>query len=154
LIVSENMKKNTIILVTAIILFLIAEFFVFFEFGTSTQQMTTIAEIESDRTAWVNKTVTVEGILSNQYFIQPWETSPILWKLTKDNQIILVAINATELKDSEYALEQILNHDSALVTVYGTLIIGYIVISNTRYGSVSIPPWTYEYIQAQKIILR
>ncbi|HXX88485.1 MAG TPA: hypothetical protein VEH86_08580, partial [Candidatus Acidoferrum sp.] len=75
------MKKNTIILVTAIILFLIAEFFVFFEFGTSAQQMTTIAEIESDRTAWVNKAVTVEGILSNQYFIQPWETSPILWKL-------------------------------------------------------------------------
>jgi hypothetical protein len=75
------MEKKIVILGVACILFLVGEFFVFFEFRTPVHQTTTLDEIISNPSAWVNKTVTVEGNLSGPIFFMSSEYSPYNYKL-------------------------------------------------------------------------
>ena len=58
------MRKKTTILATVCVIIVVVVFFEFYVFKTSTPQATTVSIVMSDPSAWVNKTVAVEGNIS------------------------------------------------------------------------------------------
>jgi hypothetical protein len=73
------MRKKVIVLVTACVIIAVVASFEFWALRTPTQPITSLNAITSDPSAWVNRTVTVEGDLGslNIFGYYPIESNPI-----------------------------------------------------------------------------
>ncbi|MGA2768914.1 MAG: hypothetical protein ABSF24_11470 [Candidatus Bathyarchaeia archaeon] len=77
------MGKKVTVLVTVCFMIIVAVFFEFFVFRTPVQQTISVDEIASSPSAWLNRTVLVEGNMSGpSLFLQPEMFSPWQYNLT------------------------------------------------------------------------
>jgi hypothetical protein len=83
------MRKKTTILATACVIIVVVVFFEFYVFKTPTQQATTVNIIMNDPSAWVSKTVVVEGNIS--YYINLLEGMPWNYQLSSNGATIGVS---------------------------------------------------------------
>jgi len=82
-----NLRKKTTFLLTVCIMILVVVFLGFYVFNNLYQQTTPVKEIIHDPSSWVNKTVTVEGILAN--VPQP---NPTYYGLFPENQTVFLNV--------------------------------------------------------------
>jgi hypothetical protein len=64
------MGKKTTILVTASVMIVVVVFFEFLVLRAPPQQMTSVDEIVSNSSAWLNRTVVVEGNLKGPFLLK------------------------------------------------------------------------------------
>ena len=132
------MGKKSTILATACIIIVVVVFFELYVFKTPMQETTTVSIIMSDPSAWVSRTVTVEGNL----YIFPFPVivqSPYGYELSSDGQMIGVSLSDS-VNMSMSLWKQVLNN-SASVKIHGVIQKGEII--DTAHGNTT----TY-YIEA------
>jgi len=158
------MGKKTTILATVCIIIVVVVFFQFYIFRLPTQQTTTVSIINSDPSAWVNKTVVLEGNLNGPLIMIADSYVPYDYELNSSGQIIGLAfsasVNLTSFYSDQYfnGTTNSLTNDSLItfrvyllnsslrVRIYGIVRKGFIYVRNT--------PWlvTY-YIETEKVEL-
>ena len=155
------MRKKAVVLVTACVIIAVAAFFEFYAFKTPTppQRTTTLDEITSDPSAWVNRTVTVEGALSGPYppLSNPFEPSVnFLFELSSGNQTVGISLNATLWNGGDFWKQY--NYDR--VQTFSAIIYGLFkkgeanfTLGNLEGGPPTITPMVFYYIEAQRILL-
>jgi hypothetical protein len=94
-----NLRKKTTFLLTVCILILVIVFLEFYVFNNPIQQTTPVEEIIHDSSSWVNKTVTVEGILATVPL-----PNPTYYGLFPENQTVFLNVqwNSTNALIPQY----------------------------------------------------
>jgi len=108
----------------------------FFEFGVfrTVAQVTPLDEIVLNPSAWVNKTVVVEGRLTGSFGHVPEGAPPYDYELSSNGTTIGVFGNNTDI-----------DYDSVSVRVYG------VVRWGRRAGGLTYPSLGVYYIEAERI---
>jgi hypothetical protein len=137
------MGKKTTILVTLCIIFLVAVSFEFFVFRVpSLQQATSVDEIVSNPSAWLNRTVLVEGNLSGPRLLRqsPTNHSELLFSPWQYN------LSSTSASIGVFWSTGVALNGSVVVEVYG------VVRKVTVMESIDPPKATIVYyIEAEKV---
>jgi len=134
----RNMGKKGTILATACIIIVVVVFFELYVFKTPMQETTTVSIIMSDPSAWVSRTVIVEGNLYSFPFPVIVQ-SPYNYELSSDGQMIGVSLSASV--NMSMSLWNQVWSNSASVKIHGVIEKGEII--DTAHGSTT----TY-YIEA------
>jgi hypothetical protein len=133
------MRKKAIILGSLCIIILLVVFFEFFVFKIPTQQVTSINEIVSNPSAWVNRTVVVEGNLSGPMFFMASEYSPYEYELGSESAKIGISWSGDNW-----------TKNSVAVTIYGVVREG-MDINSLAVNQTPITTIVY-YIEANKVV--
>jgi hypothetical protein len=132
------MRKKAIIFATAVIMIVVVVFFEFQVFRLPIQQTTTVSIILSNPSAWVNKTVAVEGDID--LFLPPgWWDPPYQYNLSFNGTTIGVFWQG--------------NRYNGNVLVKGVVTTGQwtgVFVNGTKIYSTTFGPFVY-FIQAERI---
>ena len=154
----RKMGKKITILTTACVIIVVVVFFEFYVLRLSNWQNTTINIIKSDPSAWVNKTVVVEGHLDGPELMMPDSSVPYNYGLNSSGQWIGVSfwhtgVNLTSFYSNKYISSSYGNgttiriyfvNSSLTVRIYGIVREGYQYFFNT-------PENVVYYIEAQEV---
>jgi hypothetical protein len=158
----RNMGKKTTILATVCIIIAVVVFFEFYVFKLSIYQTTTVSIITSDPSAWVNKTVVLEGNLDGPLIMMADAPLPYDYELNSSGQTIgltfSTSVNLTSFYGNQYFTSATTNmtdqrtytirvyllNSSITVRIYGIVREGYQYSFNT-------PEWAVYYIEAEKV---
>ena len=99
----RNTRKEAIVLVTICSIIVVVVFFESIVFRTPKQlPWISVDEIMNDPSAWVNRTVTVEGNFSGPVFFPPFEHSPWNYTLSSDDITVGVSLNTSVIAISGF----------------------------------------------------
>lgn len=132
------MRTKATILATTIIIIIVVVFFEFYVFRRSMYQATTVGIINSDPSAWVNKTVVVEGNLDGSIWM-PDSPLPYYHELNSSGQTIGLTFSAS------------LNASLNLTSFYGKTLRIYGIVRKGFQYYFNTPEWVVYYIEAEKV---
>jgi hypothetical protein len=150
------MGKKATILATACIIIAVVVFFEFYVFTLPNQQTTTVGIITSDPSAWVNKTVVLEGNVDGP-LIYPGDWSPPYdCQLNSSGQVIGLSfgasVNLTSLYSNRYVDATTGNGSTVRIYFLNSSITVRIhgIVKKGEISNLGPPQVTY-YIEAEKV---
>jgi len=133
------MRKKTAILATVCIIIIVVVIFGFYVFRLSVYQTTTVSTITSNPSAWVNKTIVLEGNLDGPLIMMGDAPLPYAYELNSSSQTIGLTFSPSVNLTAVYLL-----NSSVTVRIYGIVREGFQYFFNT-------PENVVYYIEAQKV---
>lgn len=157
------MGKKTTILATTCIIIAVAVFFELYVFRPPPMQQTiAVSTITSDPSAWVNKTVVLEGNLDGPLMMMGDSSVPYDYELNSSGQIIglsfSASVNLTSFYSNQYfnsATTNLTDHSLITIKVYllnSTLRVRiYGIVREGFVYSFNTPEIVTYYIEAEKV---